>query len=104
MLANRTDANQHATEIFGGLESTEYKNFLRLRLKGDGSLTIYPVGIKSPPEWAFRPEGARDSPWFKAHGYSEEDPEAKLLEPPISVSKPPPPPSSLAPRTSSPAP
>ena len=90
LLANLTDPNQHATEIFGGLASTEYKNFLRLQLKGDGSLTIYPVGIKSPPEWRLRPEGAPGTPWFTAEGYDEEDPEAKLLEPPIPVSKPPP--------------
>jgi hypothetical protein len=90
LLANLTDANQHATEIFGGLASTEYKNFLRLQLKRDGSLAIYPVGIKSPPEWELRPEGAPDEPWFTAEGYDEERPEAKLLEPPISVSKPPP--------------
>ena len=90
LLANIADANQHATEIFGGLVSAEYKNFLRLRLKSDESLTIYPVGIKRPPEWALRPEGARDSPWFEAQGYDEEDPEARLLEPPIALSKPPP--------------
>jgi len=89
LLANRTDANQHATEIFGGLASTEYKNFLRLRLKRDGSLTVYPVGIKSPPEWSPRLGGARWSPWFEAPDYSEEDPEAELLEPPIQLrSKP----------------
>jgi hypothetical protein len=90
LLANRMDAKQHATEIFGGLASTEYKNFLRLQLKRDGSLTIYPVGIKSPPEWRVRPEGAPGTPWFAAKGCDEEDPAAKLLEPPIGVSKPPP--------------
>jgi hypothetical protein len=90
LLANLTDANQHATEIFGGLASTEYKNFLRLQLKGDGSLTIYPVGIKSPPEWRLRPEGAPGTPWFTAEGYDEEEPEAQLLERPIPISKPPP--------------
>jgi hypothetical protein len=90
LVANLSNANQHATEIFGGLASTEYKNFLRLRLKRDGSLTIYPVGIKRPPKWALHREGTRHSPWFEAPGYSEEDPEARLLEPPISLSKPPP--------------
>jgi hypothetical protein len=90
LLANLTDPKQHATEIFGGLASTEYKNFLRLRLGNDGSLTIYPVGIRRPPKWSFRRDGAPDSPWFEARGYDEEDPEAELLEPPIPLSKPPP--------------
>jgi hypothetical protein len=90
LLANLADSNQHATQIFGGLASTEYKNFLRLQLRRDGSLTIYPVGIKSPPEWVLRPEGAPDGPWFTAEGCDEKEPEAKLLEAPIPVSKPPP--------------
>lgn len=106
LLTNLTDANQHATEIFGALASTEYKNFLRLRLKRDGSLTIYPVGVNSSPDWALRPEGAPESPWFEAASYDVTEPEARLLEPPIAVSKPPPAPpaSDTAPRTSSPAP
>jgi hypothetical protein len=49
-----------------------------------------PGGDQAPPKWRLRPEGAHDSPWFEAHGYNTEDPEAKLLEPPIPLSKPPP--------------
>ena len=91
LLANLlTHPDQHATEIFGGLESTQYKNFLRLCLTSEGELRIYPVGIESPPEWAPRAPGAPDTPWFEAPDYDEEAPKASLLEPPITVSKPPP--------------
>jgi len=83
-LANRNDARQHATEIYGGLASTEYKNFLRLRLGRDGALTIYPIGIPTSSAWRLASEAAADSdPWFvpKDHGH----PRPGLIEPAIRI-------------------
>jgi hypothetical protein len=84
-LANRNHPSQHATEIFGGLASTDYKNFLRLRLGTDGDLTIYPVGIRTSTRWELRNDGAPDTdPWFvPAEGESE--PAPKLIEAPIRL-------------------
>jgi len=36
------------TNAFSSLRIAEYKNFLRLRLTGDGELVVYPLGIDEP--------------------------------------------------------
>lgn len=84
-LANGNDGRQHATEIFGGLASTRYKNFLRLKIDRDEKLTIYPIGIRDCPEWQLRDDDAPDAePWFvPAAGHT--DPEPELLEAPITI-------------------
>lgn len=84
-LANWNDGRQHATEIFGAMASTEYKNFLRLQLGPDGNLTIYPVGVRFCPHWALPREDAPETgPWFvPADG--ESAPEPRLLEAPIVI-------------------
>ncbi len=84
-LANVNDGRQHATEICGAIASTDYKNFLRLRLGPDGDLTIYPVGIRSCPHWELPPTNAPETgPWFvPAPGQGE--PEPTLIEPPIPI-------------------
>jgi hypothetical protein len=85
-LANLNDGRQHATEINGAIASTEYKNFLRLRLAADGSLTIYPVGIRSCPRWRLaRPDEAAGDSWFVPDD-GESEPEPRLIESPISIS------------------
>lgn len=44
--------HRHANEAFSALHIADYKNFLRLRIDQDGSLTIYPVGVeKVPRKW-----------------------------------------------------
>jgi hypothetical protein len=84
-LANRNDPVQHATEIYGGLASTEHKNFLRFRLGPDGELTIYPVGIRSCPSWQLSgPEAGGADPWF-APKPADGAPQPKLIEAPIPV-------------------
>jgi hypothetical protein len=84
-LANRGGPNWHATEIYGGLASTEYKNFLRLRLGPDGDLTIYPVGIRTSTSWELRHDGAPDiEPWF-VPAAGESEPEPRLIEEPITL-------------------
>jgi hypothetical protein len=82
-LANRNDPRQHATEIYGGLASTEYKNFLRLRLGQDGALTIYPIGIPTSSGWRLAGEAAAGAdPWFVP---KEDGPRPGLIEPAIRI-------------------
>ncbi len=40
---------QHPNEAFSALRIEDYKNFLRLHIYGDGSITIYAVGINKVP-------------------------------------------------------
>lgn len=37
---------RHSNEAFSSLRIEDYKNFLRLRIAKDGSLTIFPIGIE----------------------------------------------------------
>jgi len=81
-LANRNDGRQHSTEINGANASTEYKNFLRLRLEPDETLTVYPIGIRKCPSWRLgRAEGG---PWFEPEA-EQEEPRPELIEGPISI-------------------
>jgi hypothetical protein len=82
-LANMNSPLQHSTEIYGGLASTEYKNFLRFRLDSNEQLTIYPIGIRTCPRWEVSKRDAGESdPWFEPH---PTEPEATLIEAPIRV-------------------
>jgi hypothetical protein len=36
---------QHQNEAFSALRIKNYKNFLRIHIKADGSLEVYPVGV-----------------------------------------------------------
>ena len=73
----------HMNEAAISLALPDWKNFLRLRIDPDGTLTLYPVGIaRVPRRW--RPTGAGPhAPAFEA-----DDPRATppaLIEPPIVV-------------------
>lgn len=85
-LANRNDPRQHSTEIFGALASTEFKNFLRLRLDRDDDLTIYPVGVRTCPSWEVDPDGEGADPWLRP-GSDENEPQPRLIEAAIPVSR-----------------
>jgi hypothetical protein len=50
----------HWTEAFSSMRIVDYKNFLRLHVEGDGTLTIYAVGIDRVPrrrQWRDRGTG-----------------------------------------------
>ena len=83
LLANLEDPRQHATEIFGGLASTDWKNFLRLRLDTDEKLTIFPIGVPKSPTWELKPEGTDYEPWFTPENGQSVD--YALLEAPIEI-------------------
>jgi hypothetical protein len=82
LLANEVDARHHATELYGGLASTEFKNFLRMKLDRDEVLTIYPIGIRRAPTWTLLKSSDRTDPWFTVEK-GELDPQ--LIEDPIRV-------------------
>ncbi len=82
LAANKQDGRQHATEIYGGLASTEYKNFLRFRLSRKGELMIYPIGVKESPSWTLSPTGSgRAGSWYKP----DSEPEADLIDDVIKI-------------------
>ncbi len=52
----------HWTEAFSSMRIVDYKNFLRLHVEGDGTLTIFAVGIERVPrrrQWHDRGAGQR---------------------------------------------
>ncbi len=76
--------HRHCTEGFSGLAIQDYKNFMRLAIAKDGSLTIYPVGIdRVPRKWREQDVPATE-PRFVA---DDTDPRytPRLIEPPIHV-------------------
>lgn len=44
--------NRHWNEAFSSLAIPDWKNFLRLKIDADGTLTIYPIGIRRVPRTA----------------------------------------------------
>jgi hypothetical protein len=71
---------RHSNEAFSSLHIQDYKNFLRLHLASDGTLTIYPIGIdRVPRRWyaANPPEGSRHLP--------KEDLTPHLIEGPVVI-------------------
>jgi Calcineurin-like phosphoesterase len=56
----------HDNEVFSSLRLRSFKSFLRLHLAHDGSMTVYPVGIRHvrSGKWRLRPEGEPGSSWF----------------------------------------
>jgi Calcineurin-like phosphoesterase len=81
-LMGRT-AERHTNEAFSCQHLMDDKSFLRLHVRPDGTLTIYPVGIdRVPRSWRLVSEGDRGAPWFEPVG----DPLAgHLVEAPIVV-------------------
>ena len=71
----------HANEAFSSLRIEDYKNFLRLHIAKDGSLTIFPIGIERVPRrWR-----ATEASAFDAQ-LEPDDPSARkpqLIEPPL---------------------
>jgi len=82
LRVNRAGPRRHGGEIFGAIASTDYKNFLRMKIDADERLTIYPVGIERSVEWRFEPDGGTDDPWFVP---TADEPAPGLIEPPIVI-------------------
>lgn len=83
MLVSVNGFRAHSNEAFGGLASPDWKNFLRLRIDPDGSLTIFPVGVERVPR-KWKPTHA--GPYAPA--YDPDDPKATepiLIEEPLHI-------------------
>ena len=74
----------HANDAFAALHMTAYKNFLRIKLKPDGSLHIFPLGIDKVSSWIPR---ASDDVGDAIDPMGP--PTVHLIEPPIHVVPPP---------------
>jgi len=78
---------RHSNEAFSALRIEDHKNFLRLHIATDGSLTVFPIGIERVPR-RWKPTGST-SPYDAQ--LEPDDPAATaphLIEPPVVVRKP----------------
>lgn len=74
---------RHANEAFSAQHNPDYKSFVRMRIDGNGGLTLFPVGVERVPrKWALRPDASPDSPWFEP---VDDAIRPQLLEEPIAV-------------------
>src|SRR5262249_52366467 len=75
--------SRHWNEAFSSLAIPDWKNFLRLKIESNGTLTIYPIGIAKVP----RTRAARNrNPRAVAGPPITID--AQLIEPPIVIKAP----------------
>ncbi len=73
----------HGNEVYAPLHHSGYKNFLRLHIDSDGTLTVFPVGIDHVGrKWQVRPDAPADAPWLAPVG-GETKPH--LIEAPIRI-------------------
>jgi hypothetical protein len=82
LLVSLNVFGRHGEEAFAALKIEDFKNFLRLHVARDGSLTIYPVKLERVPRrWRDRAVGeATPSRVVPAEPLL-----AELIEPPIVV-------------------
>ena len=86
LLVSLNVFGRHSNEAFSALRIEDYKNFLRLHIAKDGSLTIFPIGIERVPR-RWRATGST-SPYDPQ--LEPDDPTATaphLIEPPVVVKK-----------------
>ncbi len=78
----------HENEMFSSMRIPHYKNFLRMHIGDDGTLTVYPIGIRKVCSGFRLNLQAKDgAPWFiPAKGNVESL--VHLIEPPISFPAP----------------
>jgi len=73
-------------EAFSSQRIEHYKNFLRLHLQADGTLTVYPVGIRRIVRWKLNPSVSRREPYFVPR--RDAPPRVHLIEEPFAVPGP----------------
>ncbi len=82
LLISLNGFGAHANEAFSSLTIPDWKNFLRLRIDGDGRLWLYPIGLRRVPRAWKRGQTAREPEWV-ADDKNATPPE--LIEPPIVI-------------------
>jgi hypothetical protein len=85
LVADRFGLNSN--ELFAGQGIPDRRNFLRLRLQPDGTLTVYPIGLRQVPRrWRVRDGAPTDDERFEP----VDTPLAPILiEPPIRIPRTP---------------
>jgi hypothetical protein len=73
---------RHSQEAFSSLRIEDYKHFLRIRVRRDGSLTIFPIRLERVPR-KWRDRGAADASPSAVQPAEPLEPE--LIEPPIEI-------------------
>jgi hypothetical protein len=72
---------RHSEEAFSALRIQDYKNFLRIHIASDGTLTIYPLAVdRVPRRWRDATDQDADSP---SELMPAEPLQARLIESPI---------------------
>jgi hypothetical protein len=73
----------NANELFAAQRIEGLKNFLRLHIDSEGTLTVYPVKVERvPTKWRLRTGGNAEDSWFVADG---DAPRPVLIEGPITI-------------------
>ncbi|MFN2608109.1 MAG: metallophosphoesterase [Acidimicrobiales bacterium] len=76
----------HANEAYAPLHYEDQKNFLRLHIGTDGTLTVFPIGVERVGRrWQFCPDGRPEDPWLAPAG---PEPTPHLIEAPIVLAAP----------------
>jgi hypothetical protein len=72
-------------ELFSAMGIIDSKSFLRMHFKADGTLTIYPIGVRrTSRRWTPNPGGKAWEPWLTPAGPLR----THLIEPPIVFAAP----------------
>jgi len=89
LLVSFSVFGRHSEEAFSSLRIEDYKNFLRLHIREDGTLTVYPIGIdRVPRRWRARRDDERTA---TPSVFVSDDAEAsapRLIEKPIVLAAP----------------
>jgi hypothetical protein len=56
----------HTNEVFAAQSIPHYRNFLRMFLDTDGTLRIFPIGLRrTPRKWRYARERADHAPYYE---------------------------------------
>ena len=79
-LASR--AGIHMNEVFSAQSIEDYKSFLRMHIRSDGSLVMHPLAVPSVCHtWHVSPSDADGDPWLEPDAPIE----VRLIEPPLVI-------------------
>lgn len=88
LIATTWLTDQHTSQFFGAMLVGDFKNFLRMHIARDGTLTIFPIGVTEMPahrDWTLNTKAPAGAPWFElANGARIED-RAALIHAPIVI-------------------
>jgi hypothetical protein len=77
---------RHDNEAFSSLKIQDYKQFLRMKIDPDGTLTIFPIGVRRVARrWKKRVGAGGKSPLLDPDDSRATEPE--LIEPPVVVAR-----------------